>query len=109
MNSSPESANRSHFRQELIRRTARYLADQQSAITQGERPRWDEMTPVCREDFTESFDGVLLSMDQAMVEMVERGLVSQVALTAGRAVSTPSGHIVSFRRTSDKRTCLHGQ
>jgi len=75
MNSSPQLEGPSNFRQELICRTARCLADQQSAATHGERPRWDEMTPASQRGLTEGIARVLLAMDQALDEMVERGLV----------------------------------
>ncbi|ANP73016.1 hypothetical protein [Cryobacterium arcticum] len=62
------------FRVALVEETARCLADQQSAATGGERPRWEELTALGQRDLTDNIAGIFLAQDQAMHNLMERGL-----------------------------------
>jgi hypothetical protein len=63
------------FRVHLIDETARCLADQQSAATGGQRPRWEALTTVQQTNLAENIAGVYLAQDQALANLIKRGLV----------------------------------
>jgi hypothetical protein len=63
------------FRVNLVDETARCLADRQSAATGGERPLWEALTSQQRDDLADNIAGIFLAQDQAMTNLVERGLV----------------------------------
>lgn len=54
------------FRVSLVEETARCLADQQSRVTGGARPRWDALTSEEKETFAENIAGIFLAQDQAL-------------------------------------------
>ncbi|TFD30374.1 hypothetical protein E3T40_15385 [Cryobacterium sp. TMT1-19] len=64
------------YRVKLVDETARCLAEQQSAATSGQRPRWEELTGVQQKNLAENIAGIFLAQDQAMHNLVERGLKS---------------------------------
>ena len=54
------------FRVNLVDETARCLADQQSAATGGQRPRWEALTSVEQNNMAESVVRIFLAQDQAL-------------------------------------------
>nr|WP_104178711.1 hypothetical protein [Cryobacterium sp. Y50] len=66
----------SPFRVKLIDETAGCLADQQSAVTGGERPRWGALTHDQQENIVENIAGIFLAMDQAMQNLADRGEIA---------------------------------
>ena len=64
------------FRVKLVDETARCLVDQQSAATGGRRPRWEALTSEQQNNLAENIAGIFLAQDQAMHNLVERGLIS---------------------------------
>ena len=63
----------SPFRVKVVDETARCLSDQQSALTGGQRPRWDALTRVQQENMTENIAGIFIAMDQAVKNLDDRG------------------------------------
>jgi hypothetical protein len=63
------------FRVNLVDETARCLADQQSAATGGQRPRWEALTSVQQNNLAESIAGLFRAQDQAMGNLARRGLI----------------------------------
>ena len=64
------------FRVNLVDETARCLAEQQSAATCGQRPRWEGLTNEQQDNLAENIAGIFLAQDQAMHNLIERGLTS---------------------------------
>lgn len=64
------------FRVSLVDETARCLADRQSAATGGQRPSWEALTSDQQSNLAENIAGIFLAQDQAMHNLVERGLKS---------------------------------
>ncbi|WP_130176565.1 hypothetical protein [Cryobacterium sp. SO1] len=62
------------FRVALVDETARCLAEQQSTATAGQRPRWAELSSVQQNNLAENIAGIFLAQDQALHNLVERGL-----------------------------------
>lgn len=63
------------FRVNLVEETARCLADQQSAATAGQRPRWEALTSEQQHNLVENIAGIFLAQDQAMHNLDRRGLI----------------------------------
>ncbi|MEB0287129.1 hypothetical protein QN355_11250 [Cryobacterium sp. 10S3] len=63
------------FRVRLVDETSRCLADQQAASTDGQRLRWDTLTSVQRGNLVENLVAVFIAQDQAMQNLIERGLL----------------------------------
>jgi hypothetical protein len=64
----------SPFRVAWVDETAHCLAEQQSAATAGERPRWNEMDSVQQDNLAENIARIFLAQDQAMHELAKRGI-----------------------------------
>ena len=65
----------SAFRVSLVDETARCLADQQSAATGGQRPRWDALTAGQQDNLAGNIAGIFHAQDQAMHNLLKRGVV----------------------------------
>jgi hypothetical protein len=63
------------FRVNLIDETARCLANQQAAVTNGQQPDWGSLTSEQQANLTEYIVRILLAQEQAMDNLVKRGLV----------------------------------
>jgi hypothetical protein len=61
------------FRTELVDETARCLANQRSALTDGELPGWTALTKAQQDNLTEIVAGVFFAQDQAMENLVKQG------------------------------------
>ena len=76
----PESTWRdewSVFRVDLVTETARCLADQQSRLTDGQRPRWERLTNEQRINMAENIAGIFIAQGQALHNLLaaaERGI-----------------------------------
>ena len=66
----------SPFRVKLIDETAQCLADQQSAATGGQRPRWGALTHDQQANMEENIARIFLAMDQAMQNLDDRGEIA---------------------------------
>jgi len=62
------------FRVNLVDETARCLADQQAAATGGQRPHWETLTKGQQNNLAENIAGIFVAQDQAMENLVVRGL-----------------------------------
>jgi hypothetical protein len=62
------------FRVNLVNETARCLADQQSAATDGKRPGWDSLTGAEQGNLAENIAGIFLAQDEAIGNLIARGL-----------------------------------
>lgn len=61
------------FRVNLVTETARCLADQQSRLTHGQRPRWETLTNKEQIDLVENIAGIFVAQDQALHHLLAAG------------------------------------